>query len=348
MHSRGTDAVSAAEDASGGRDASKPRNRGTRGKLPEAIGGDRSKVIWPGLWRWDIFEGPTRILPEVPLIGELDLKNVVPDALKADRHIGQFEVHLVYDRIRELWLDTPETPFTVRRDFGIIIQPGQLHGGVREAQYPAWYIAIRFRIPEGRTAMLPGISPRQTAEIRQALTSVENPIFKFSSELGSALHHLLDEHRQRRLGMEVAARGFFLEFLAWLRRDLQRAPCSQSTAAAGAGSAALSPEIARGLAYLERNIGISLSVDKIAEAAGVSPGRFRRIFHEQIGLSPHDYLARRRVELSKSMLADSQRSVTDVAMDLGFASSAHFALVFRRFVGMAPAQFRDHGKTHKQ
>ena len=340
MHRRGPDAVSVGEDARGGRAASKPQNRGTRGNLQDTMDADRSKMVWPGLRRWDIFEGPTRVLPEVPLIGEVDLKNMVPHALKADRHLGQFEVHLVYDGIREVWLDRPENAFIIPCGSGIVIQAGQLHGGVRNAQYPARYIAIRFRFPRSNTAALPGISSRQTFGIRQTLERLKHPAFTYSRKLGDILLQLLAEHRQRGVGMEVAARGHFLEFLAWLQRDLLRAPAS-----ADASGTAVSPEIRKGLAYMEQNIGISFSIENMAEAAGLSPSRFRRLFHKQTGLSPHDYRARRRVELSQHLLRTGKQSVTEVAMDLGFASAAHFALVFRRFVGVAPSQWRNQGNA---
>ena len=311
--------------------------------LPGAVRDITPDVIWPGLRRWDIFEGPTRILPEVPLIGEVDLKNMVPDALKADRHLGQFEVHLVYDGIREMWLNAPETPFTIRCGFGIVIQPGQWHGGVQEALYPARYIAIRFRIPKSNTAALPGISPCQTAKIRQTLEQVKAPDFIYSPELGECLRRLLDEHRQRGPGMEAAARGFFLEFLAWLQRDLLRAAGAVTT-----GGGMISPKIKRSMEYVDNNIGTSFSINSMAEAADLSPSQFRRIFHEEMGLRPHDYLARRRVEMAKKMLLDTKQSVTDIAMELGFASGAHLALAFRRFVGTAPLQFRTQRGTKAQ
>jgi AraC-like DNA-binding protein len=309
---------------------------------PDATGRKSAGGIWPGLRCWDIFEGPKRILPEVPFVGEFNLKNVVPDALKADRHIGQFEVHLIYDGIRELWIDVPENILSIRSGYGIILQPGQWHGGARNAQYRAWYNSIRFQIPCGRAAALPGMSPRQTAEIRRTIAGVETPIFNFSSVLGDSLRKLIDEHRNRDIGMQVATRGAFLEFLAWLQRDLLR---SQNAVDRRGGIPALSPEIQNSLDYLEKNIGISLSVKNMAEAAGLSTSRFRRLFHKQMGLSPHDYLARRRVELSKIILRTDKKSVTDVAMDLGFASAAHFALVFRRYVGVAPSQWRNQGKV---
>ncbi len=313
--------------------------------LSDAMDRKAAKIVWPGMRRWDIFEGPTRILPEVPFIGEFDLKNVVPNVLKADHHADQFEVHLIYDGIRELWVDAPENILSIRSGFGIILQPSQWHGGAMDAQYPAWYNSIRFKIPIGKAATLPGVSLRQIAKIRQTLERVETPIFKFSSVLGNSLRRLLDEHRQRDRGMEVAARGAFLEFLAWLQRDLLRL---QDTGSVNKTTSEPSAQIKNSLTYLEENLGTSFSVENMAEAAGLSPSRFRRLFHSQMGLSPHDYLARRRVELSKPLLRTGKKSVTEVAMDMGFASAAHFALVFRQFVGMAPSQWRNRSKADNE
>ena len=300
------------------------------------------KLVWHGIKAWETFEGPTQILPEVPIIGEFDLKDTVLYALKPDRHIGEFEVHLVYHGVMEVWVDSPEQPLIINRGSGVITRPGQLHGGVHEALQPARWMWIRIAFPTDKSGFLPGISSRETHRIRQDLAGVATPTFRFSHELGDCLRRLLDEHRRGLPGMQTAARGIFLEFLVWLHRDLLHAPQPPTVA-----RPMLSPEIKRGIEYADKNLGMSFSIDQMADAACLSASQFRRLFHEQTGQSPHDYLVRRRVECSKQMLKESKKSITDIALDMGFASSAHFASVFRRFVGITPLQFREQHKAVK-
>jgi len=300
------------------------------------------KLVWHGIKAWETFEGPTQILPEVPIIGEFDLKDTVLYALKPDRHIGEFEIHLVYHGVMEVWVDSPANALVITRGGGLITRPGQLHGGVHEALQPARWMWIRIAFPPDKSGFLPGISSRETNRIKQGLAEVANPTFRFSHELGDCMRRLLDEHRRALPGVQTAARGIFLEFLVWLHRDLLHA--AQPPAASGAQ---LSPEIKRGIEYADKNLGRSFSIDQMADAACLSASQFRRLFHEQTGQSPHDYLVRRRVECSKEMLKESKKSITDIAMDMGFASSAHFASVFRRFVEIAPLQFREQQKTVK-
>jgi AraC-like DNA-binding protein len=298
------------------------------------------KLVWHGVRVWETFEGSAQILPEVPIIGEFDLKDTVLYALKPDSHPGEFEVHLVYDGTMEMWVDAPENPLTIRRGFGIMTRPGQLHGGVHESLRPARWTWLRFVFPAEKKQALPGISAVETFRIRNLLAQSRTPVFSYSHELGDCLRRLLEEHRRGLVDVQTAARGVFLEFLAWLQRDLLRA--SNTGVPSGVK---ISPEIQRSITYVDRNIGMSFSVDQMAEAACLSPSQFRRLFHEQMGLGPHDYLVHRRVENSKGMLLNSKKSVTDIALDLGFASSAHFAAVFRRFVGITPSQFREQRNT---
>jgi AraC-like DNA-binding protein len=305
-------------------------------KLPSAVHGIPPNASWQGVRQWDIFEGSSQILPEVKLIGEFNFKDVVPGVLQPGRHVGLFEVNVILEGSREIWFSGIPSPLVFRRGFGMIVQPGQLHGSVRNSLDTALYLCIQFSIPDRPAVTLPGISSRETGQARHILEEASWPMFEFSPELTDSLLRLLEEHRQQRADGKMAARGYFLAFLAWLLRDLRAA---QNTTTQR--DTTLSPEIARSLSFVQRNIGRSFSIDEMAATVGLSPGHFRRLFHEEMGLSPHSYLIRHRVDVSKQMLMNTGKSVTDIAMDLGFASSAHFASVFRRFTGTTPLQFRD-------
>jgi len=92
-----------------------------------------------------------------------------------------------------------------------------------------------------------------------------------------------------------------------------------------------------------------LSLDRMSEAAGLSPAHFSQMFRTSTGESPHQFVLRRRVERAKEMLRTVDARVLDVAVACGFKSQQHFARVFRRVCGASPTEYRqefgDYGKT---
>jgi AraC family transcriptional regulator len=77
-----------------------------------------------------------------------------------------------------------------------------------------------------------------------------------------------------------------------------------------------------------------------AEKAGLSLHHFLRLFHEVHGQTPHQYLARRRVQVAKKLLAESDRSVSEIAVDVGFGGASAFGRMFKQEVGYSPTEFR--------
>jgi AraC family transcriptional regulator len=59
-----------------------------------------------------------------------------------------------------------------------------------------------------------------------------------------------------------------------------------------------------------------------------------------MGEPPHRYLVRLRIERAKELLVAQRTPITEVALAVGFGSSAHFSTVFRKHVGVAPTVWR--------
>ena len=74
--------------------------------------------------------------------------------------------------------------------------------------------------------------------------------------------------------------------------------------------------------------------------AYVSEAHFIRTFRAVFGETPHRYLQRRRVERSMFLLRETDRSVTDICLDVGFTSLGTFSRTFRQIVGETPSDYR--------
>jgi AraC-like DNA-binding protein len=91
---------------------------------------------------------------------------------------------------------------------------------------------------------------------------------------------------------------------------------------------------------MDRAYAEPLDVPSVAAVAHVSEAHFIRSFRAVFGETPHRYLQRRRVERSMFLLRETDRSVTDVCLDVGFTSLGTFSRTFRDIVGETPSQYR--------
>jgi AraC-like DNA-binding protein len=91
---------------------------------------------------------------------------------------------------------------------------------------------------------------------------------------------------------------------------------------------------------MDRAYAEPLDVRAVAAVAHVSEAHFIRSFRAVFGETPHRYLQRRRVERSMFLLRETDRSVTDVCMDVGFTSLGTFSRMFREIVGETPSAYR--------
>ena len=95
---------------------------------------------------------------------------------------------------------------------------------------------------------------------------------------------------------------------------------------------------------MDRAYAEPLDVKTVAAIAHVSEAHFIRTFRAVFGETPHRYLQRRRVERSMFLLRETDRSITDVCLDVGFSSLGTFSRTFREIVGETPSSYREgHG-----
>ncbi len=91
---------------------------------------------------------------------------------------------------------------------------------------------------------------------------------------------------------------------------------------------------------MDRAYAQPLDIPAIARVAHVSPSHFSRQFRATFGETPHRYLQRRRVERAMELLSETERPVTEICFDVGFASLGTFSRTFRAVVGESPSRYR--------
>ncbi len=102
----------------------------------------------------------------------------------------------------------------------------------------------------------------------------------------------------------------------------------------------LNRRLLRARDLMDRRYAEPLDVPAVAAVAHLSASQFGRAFKAAFGETPHRYLQRRRVERAMTLLRQTDRPVTTIAWDVGFASLGTFSRTFSAVVGCSPTAFR--------
>jgi AraC-like DNA-binding protein len=94
---------------------------------------------------------------------------------------------------------------------------------------------------------------------------------------------------------------------------------------------------------MDRDYASPIDVPSLARVAHVSEAHFIRTFRATFGETPNRYLQRRRVERAMVLLRNTDRTVTDICMAVGFSSLGTFSRVFSEVVGESPSAHRRRG-----
>lgn len=92
--------------------------------------------------------------------------------------------------------------------------------------------------------------------------------------------------------------------------------------------------------YIASHLEENLSVKSLAEKAHMSPSRFSRVFKQQTGFSPYDYVLTSRLSRAKELLRKTDMSITAIAYEIGFNSESNFIYFFNENEGISPGKFR--------
>jgi AraC family transcriptional regulator len=84
--------------------------------------------------------------------------------------------------------------------------------------------------------------------------------------------------------------------------------------------------------YLDQDLGLA----ELATLVQISPHYFSQLFKQSTGISPHQYIIRRRVERAKELILKQEMTIAEIAQTVGFASQSHLNLHFKRLLGVTP------------
>ena len=105
-------------------------------------------------------------------------------------------------------------------------------------------------------------------------------------------------------------------------------------------SSQLDPRVAKAMDFLTTHLSEPFSEERLARAAGLSSSRLRHLFRKQAGDSPRHFQEQQRLRRAKDLLAMSRQTISEIALELGFANPFYFTLRFKKHAGVSPRAFR--------
>ena len=144
-----------------------------------------------------------------------------------------------------------------------------------------------------------------------------------------------NELAARRPGFEVMAIAAMLELVTFFSRcySATRNPTSKTLI-----------RIGETISHMRRHLDQPIALEDLVTISGMSRTNFIRMFEATIGTSPIKYFIGLRIEEARRLLRSTDKSITDIAFDVGFSDSNYFSRQFRSALGQSP---RDYRKRHR-
>ncbi len=179
----------------------------------------------------------------------------------------------------------------------------------------------------GETDMLPLDSSYDEVEVAE-MDAVKIPYIFTIAGLEPLFKQLTEEYAQKQIMYELKLRAIIIELLTMIIRHFYprfEQKMQQSRLKPAYQAMVNQPEI-------------HWNVRQLAQLCGYHPNYFTKMFVEEMGTTPKEYLIKERLKLAKQLLLQEKR-FEDVALKLGYKSYSHFSSSFRLMTGLTPSEF---------
>jgi AraC family transcriptional regulator len=96
--------------------------------------------------------------------------------------------------------------------------------------------------------------------------------------------------------------------------------------------------------FIEEHLDEDLSILRLASVAAISSSHLKMLFKQATGTPIHEYVIQRRIDRAKQLLLRQDRSLSQIALETGFAHQSHLARTMRRVLGVTPGELQ---KSHR-
>jgi AraC-like DNA-binding protein len=214
----------------------------------------------------------------------------------------------------------------------MVIPSGTTHRGQKDARLPSTLCAIVFDPSHHpRHALFTKRECEWLASHFEQRTPQPVPMNVSTRHLAKTLHVLIRQHAAAKntdgllAALRVTVASIILETA---RHHEQSRPAAHVSMAAQL------------IDHMESHLSEPISMDNLAAHARTSRARLFANFKRETGMSPNDWLQRRRIKAATDLLRTTDRKLEDIAAACGFTSAPYFCHVFRKYTGTTPGEHR--------
>lgn len=224
--------------------------------------------------------------------------------------------------------DGETSRYNLEADQGFLICPGQVNTYSADKQHPWKYVWLEFdglRVAEYLNSA--GLGDAQPLYQPQSLTqgeAVRDAMLYIASHSDASTLHLI---------------GHLCLFLDELIQ-------SSSTRQTVRDTQLRDFYIQEAVTYMEQNYQRDLTVEEIADVCKLNRSYFSKLFKEQMGCPPQEFLIRLRLSKAADLMKTSNASIGDISVLCGYPNQLHFSRAFKKRYGMSPREWRSQNKIH--
>lgn len=223
-----------------------------------------------------------------------------------------------------------DTIFPVEKDYIIVVNPGVEHTEISSAQDPLEYTVLGMNgcefLKEGHyqdSRYFLFTTLTQNHQILFYMQSISRELTQQGNHYQAVIEHMLQ-----------------LIAISLLR--------TQSVTIQEALPNKVSLKCAQIKRYIDTHFKEHITIDTLANVTFLSKSYLIHIFTKEYGEPPMSYLVRRRVEESRYLLAQTNYSILEISMMLGFSSANYFGQSFRRLESISPREYRRRSKAEAE
>jgi AraC-like DNA-binding protein len=260
-------------------------------------------------------------LPGFVLIGLRRYANAGPP-LAPDAHPGEIEVVFLASGRQVLAQLGQE--YEMRGNDLLITPPGVFHdsAGHPTEKCTLYYLRIWAHPP------LLGFADEDARLVIQALSNPPAFLLKGSPQLQDVLDDVFLAYKDQKPCWKTRMQERLTAFLLGVLDSIS--PKQNIT---------YSSRIEAAMKYVHEHLASEINNTDIADAVGVSVFALNRLFKDELGIPPKEYVLHQKLEIAKRRLSEPKVAITDIALELGFFSSQHFSTTFKRYMGVTPTQY---------
>jgi len=264
---------------------------------------------------------------EVPLIGRYTYTCAHPP-LRQHIHRNVFEICVLRHGTQTYLIG--DKRFKLTAGDMIITRPGDAHGTDTEPENRGRLYWVQFLSPSRERPFL-GLPPAAARTLIGSFNHLPQHPFHNCDLLFETFERILSPPSRNlpkalvKASVQNLLLRLLLDIVSLTGRGVQPA-CSAG--------------IRLALQHIEQHSAEKLTLARLASAAGISASYLKVHFPREVGMTPMERLMWQRIEKAKRLLRETPETVTALTFQLGFATSQHFATVFKRLTGLTPRAYR--------